>query len=387
MVNPSPPPKLTSKLSVFLSYRSVEARIADVLKQHLTHDFIGMIDVFLASDTTSIPAGSSWHAGILDGLHRADLHIVICSTVSVKCPWINYEAGAAAIQTTPIIPLCHSGLLPHQLPVPLSESEGGVITEATTLRRVYGRIANLIGSAIPDVDFDKFAEDFIVVQQQLSELMRNERGAASVVDAEPESIQRPRVICVTSPQFRDLGYANELSLVLGAFPEAIEHEFVHTSTDLKDALLDGKQKHIVHIAAFVCPRGGDIYFTPVSLPLGESAVGEPDLIRPEVLVPLLERAKTRLVVLGASASLVLGAQLLPVANVIAVRDMVSAKSMASWVETFYRTLMKEEPLPTAFKLATEVSQAPMRLYAQQRHVPTFTLDVSGEPAAVSYSPQ
>jgi hypothetical protein len=120
----------------------------------------------------------------------------------------------------------------------------------------------------------------------------------------------------------------------------------------------------------------------VGLPVGESAVDEPDLISPEVLVSLLENAKTRLVVLGASASLVLGAQLLSVANVIAVRDMVSARAMASWVETFYRTLMKQ-PLPAAFELATKVSQAPMRLYAQQRHVPSLKLGMSDRSAAVS----
>jgi hypothetical protein len=384
-VTSAPSPKLTSRLVVFLSYRSVEARFADVLKQHLIHDFIGMVEVFLASDTTSIPAGSSWHAQVLAGLQRADLHIVICSRFSVQCPWINYEAGAAAVRATPIVPLCHSGLLPHQLPVPLSESEGGVITDATTLQRVYGRIAELIGSSTPDVNFDRVAQEFGLVQQQLAEFMENEKAAADasnpMAGVEPELITRPRVICVTSPQFKELGYANELSLVLSAFPETIEHQFVQTSTDLKTLLLDGRQVHIVHIAAFVCPRGGDIYFTPVTLPLGDSAVEEPDLVSPEVLVSLLARARTRLVVLGASASLVLGAQLLPVANVIAVRDMVSARAMASWVETFYKTLMRE-PLPNAFELATHVSQAPMRLYAQQRHVPSLMLATHGAPAGV-----
>ena len=134
---------------------------------------------------------------------------------------------------------------------------------------------------------------------------------------------------------------------------------------------------IVHIAAFVCPRGGDLYFTPVTLPLGESAVEEADMVSPEVLVSLLKQAQTRLVVLGASASLVLGAQLLAVTNVIAVRDMVSAKAMASWVESFYRTLMKE-PLPRAFQLATEISQAPMKLYGQQRPIPPIQIEAAGQ---------
>jgi hypothetical protein len=269
--------------------------------------------------------------------------------------------------------------------VPLSESEGGIITDAVTLKRVYMRIAALIGSALPEVDFEKFAQDFVMIERQLGELMRHEKAAAEHAaharsGMEPESIKRPRVVCVTNPQFKELGYANELSLVLGAFPETIEHEFVLTSKDLKRVLLDGRQVHIVHIAAYVCPRGGDLYFTPVSLPLGASAVEDPDVVRPEALVSLLQKAKTRLVVLGASASLVLGAQLLPVTNVIAVRDMVSAKAMASWVETFYKMLMKE-PLPVAFELATEVSQAPMRLYAQQSQAPSLQLAVTGGPSS------
>lgn len=81
-------------------------------------------------------------------------------------------------------------------------------------------------------------------------------------------------------------------------------------------------------------------------------------------------------VLGGSASLVLAAQLLPVTNVIAARDMVSARAMASWVETFYKTLMRE-PLAAASELASHVSQAPMKLYAQQRHVPSMTVQLSG----------
>ncbi len=371
-------PKLASKLFIFLSYRSVEARFADVLKRNLTNDFIGMVEVFLASDTTSIPAGTKWHSRVLQGLSQSDLHIVVCSRFSVRCPWINYEAGAAALRGTPIVPLCHGGLLPHQLPVPLSESEGGVFTDASALQRLYTTVADLLGCGLPHVDFARYAEEFLGVQQQLSDLLADDelaQPASSGSDGEPEVIRRPHVVCVTSPQFRELGYANQLELVLGAFPDTIKHQFVLNSTDLQRVLLDGRVD-IVHIAAFVCPRGGDLYFTPVTLPLGESAVEEADLVSPEVLVSLLKQAHTRLVVLGASASLVLGVQLLPVTNVIAVRDMVSAKAMASWVETFYRTLMKE-PLHRAFQLATEISQAPMRLYGQNQ-IRSIQIETTGQ---------
>jgi hypothetical protein len=139
---------------------------------------------------------------------------------------------------------------------------------------------------------------------------------------------------------------------------------------LKKVLLE-EHIDIVHIAAFVCPRAGDLYFSQVELPAGEASGEQRDILSVAALVSLIRKAKTRLVVLGASASLVLGAQLLPVTNVIAARDMVSAMALASWVETFYKALTSE-PLAAAFKLATEVSQAPMVLYAQQRHDPSIT---------------
>jgi hypothetical protein len=46
-----------SKPSVFISHVSEEAQLASVLKTHLTSDFLGMLDVFVSSDTESILAG------------------------------------------------------------------------------------------------------------------------------------------------------------------------------------------------------------------------------------------------------------------------------------------------------------------------------------------
>src|ERR1041384_6150853 len=157
---------IASKLHIFLSYRSVEARFADVLKEHLIRDFIGLVDVFLASDTTSVAAGTRWLEEIVEGLRRSQLHVVICSRDSVQCPWINYEVGAAGVRGIPIIPICHSGLVPHQLPVPLSESESGVITDASWLQKIYQRIAGLIGSAVPAVDLAGYAAEFAELENQ-----------------------------------------------------------------------------------------------------------------------------------------------------------------------------------------------------------------------------
>lgn len=362
------PMGIVPKLHVFLSYRSVEARFADVLKVHLIRDFIGLVDVFLASDTTSVAAGKRWFEEVVEGLRRSQLHIVICSKGSVGRAWINYEVGAAGVRGIPVVPLCHGGLLPDQLPVPLSQSQGGVLTDAAALRKLYDRVAELIGSAVPQVDFEGYAAEFAEVETQAKAL-------ASMDDADPDMagsletvrIENPNVVCVTSPQFRELGYENQLQMVIDAFPKQLRHQFILSSADLQRVLLE-ERVDIVHIAAFVCPRAGDLYFSRVELPQGSAADGDIDRMSPEALATLIAKARTRLVVLGASASLVLGAQLLPVTNVIAVRDLVSPMAMASWVKIFYKALATDS-LAAAFKLARDLSQAPMWLYARQGLLP------------------
>jgi len=47
------------KLQIFLSHLTVESNLADALKRHLSRDFIGLVDVFVSSDRTSIPVGSN----------------------------------------------------------------------------------------------------------------------------------------------------------------------------------------------------------------------------------------------------------------------------------------------------------------------------------------
>jgi len=362
---------IVPRLHVFLSYCTVEAKFADVLKERLVQDFIGLVEVFLASDSTSIPAGAHWLEEVVEGLRKAQFQIIICSSYSISRPWINYEAGAARVRDIPIFPLCHSGLNPDQLPVPLSESEGGILTEASALEKLYLRIANLIGSSVPRVNFEDYIDSFKELEKELGEQRANIRNASAGGEgyrvSEPELIQNPQVLCVTSLQFRELGFANQLQMVVDAFPKNLKHEVVLNSIELSRILLR-ERIDIIHIAAFVCPRGGDLYFSSVELPLGKRNSEDPDIMKPEALVGLLKKARTRLVVLGGSESLVLATELLPIANVIAARDMVSAKAMARWVETFYQALATE-PLAAASEMASRVSQAPMRLYVQQRQVP------------------
>ena len=102
------------KLEVFVSHRTVEAKFADALRTHLSRDFIGIVNFFVSTDVTSVPAGSQWFDTLLAGLQRAHLLLVICSNESVGLPWINYETGGACARNVDVI--TRDGLF-HGLPI------------------------------------------------------------------------------------------------------------------------------------------------------------------------------------------------------------------------------------------------------------------------------
>jgi hypothetical protein len=360
-----------SKLEVFLSHLTVESKLADILKHHLSRDFIGLVNVFVSSDRTSIPVGSQWLSETILAMTKASAHIVLCSTESVKRPWINFESGAAQIRDIPIIPICHSGFTPAQMPVPLSTSEG-IEANAEGIKKLYDLISKMLGSELPEVDFDAFAKEIAIFEQEYREQHLEMIDSASG-EQSPEVIENPRVLCVSSQQFSKLGFENQLDTVLAAFPSDIAHERIYTSSELRERL--GSDKFdIVHIAAFVCPRTGDLFFSDVDTQTGKSTSSSIDVVPPDALSSLLEMAETQLVVITICESLVLAAALISVTNVVATSDMVSPKMMAAWVENFYG-ILQHKSVSQAFEFALKASRAPMRFYGRQSKASDFIFTV------------
>ena len=273
------------------------------------------------------------------------------------------RGGCAHLRGIPIIPLCHSGLTLAQLPVPLSEYEGLQISEPDALRSLYRTIADALGSDLPDIDFEVFARELVSLEVSYA-------AQRIVVNAQPaalenvEHIRNARALCISSPQFVQLGFENQLEIVLAAFPEVVPHQKVFSSTELRTAVSSDQKFDIVHIAAFVCPRSGDLYFSDVDLRSGARTTDHPDILAADALAALLELAEAKLVVIGSCDSIALGATLVNVCHVVAARDMVSANMMAAWVQGFY-TKLAQRSLVQALDYALKVSQAPMRFYARQ----------------------
>jgi hypothetical protein len=92
--------------------------------------------------------------------------------------------------------------------------------------------------------------------------------------------------------------------------------------------------------------------------------GQTDSVSAEALAMLFKDSDVRLVVIASGDSLALATTLLPVTNVVAPRDIVTAEGMARWVTTFYATL-KTKSLSSACSFAGVMSHVSMKLLTQQ----------------------
>jgi len=144
-----------ARAKIFISHISEEAELALTIKSSLANDFLGLVDVFASSDTASIAAGANWLEELEAALQDAKSLLVLCSKASLNRPWVNFEVGAAWIRKIPIIPICHSGIGPRDLPIPLSLLQGVRASDEAGLHRLYQHVAQLLACAVPQGSLPK----------------------------------------------------------------------------------------------------------------------------------------------------------------------------------------------------------------------------------------
>ena len=149
---------MTRKI-IFLSHISEEGSLASLIKDRLEADFLSLIEVFVSSDTRSIPPGDAWLKAVDQNLSQASALIVLASPESVRRPWITFETGAGWARKVPTIILCHSGMSPGVLPLPLGQLQSFQPSDLTRLQAMYGVIASVLGSATPNADLTSLSQD------------------------------------------------------------------------------------------------------------------------------------------------------------------------------------------------------------------------------------
>lgn len=154
-----------TKPIVFISHITEERELAHKVKKLIEDSFLGMMEVFVSSDETSISAGSRWLDNISEALGTCSIELILCSPKSIQRPWINFEAGAGWVRGIPVIPLCHSGMEPSKLPIPLNLLQSIKLSEISGLKLLIPVLSKAINSNEPKIDFSDFIKDVSLFEE------------------------------------------------------------------------------------------------------------------------------------------------------------------------------------------------------------------------------
>lgn len=162
---------------IFLSHIHEETNLAQTIQKAIEDEFSGFVEVFVSSDGRTIPAGANFLKRIEDGLINCVGAIYLISPISVKRNWINFELGAVWIRNSvsvkgggpeiPTIPICHSGITPGTLPMPLTNLSAIQANTSSQLELVFKSIQTAVGGkGSLKTNFDTLAQNVILFEKQ-----------------------------------------------------------------------------------------------------------------------------------------------------------------------------------------------------------------------------
>lgn len=342
-----------STKKIFVSHISSETELAQSLKHSLKKHFLGLLDIFVSSDKETIQAGTQWLEEVDVALKSADFQIVLCSKESVGRPWVNFEAGAAWIRGIPVIPLCHSGLRPNELPVPLGMLQAVECSQPESLCKLYDAIAKVLSVDIPEIDFQRLASELRELEKKYLQARR-----------EIETVENPRILCAASEYYSthsDIGFDADVRILETTFAKCVEVERKLTRKGLRSLLTNEHQKFdILHLVLPVNPDNGDLIFSPIDLSTHKPATLSPETMSAEAFAALLLESKTKLVVLATCNALLLGVEVAHVTNMAASDTTISQRAAEEWGECFYSLLAEGKSLFKAFEITKLQSDSPIR---------------------------
>lgn len=134
---------------VFISFIHEEEQYAEAVQKFITGVLGTDAEPFLSSDKFQVYAGERWLDRIVSELGRAKVAILMLSPVSVKRPWVNFEAGAAWVRNIVAIPVCYRGLKKDQLPRPYSSLQAVNLLMADDHEYLARSVAHHLGLPEP----------------------------------------------------------------------------------------------------------------------------------------------------------------------------------------------------------------------------------------------
>lgn len=174
---------IMSKPTIFISHIGEEKKIAIALKDFLDDKFLKNANIFVSSHDEGLTLGVDWFDTIKKSVKQCRLMILLCSPISITRPWVNFEAGAGWIKNIPVIPLCHSGMEPGKLPIPINKFQGAMLNNVADARKLFGEIARILNSAIPKIDEVEFAASIGKYENEIiqSQLIKDVSFVSSII--------------------------------------------------------------------------------------------------------------------------------------------------------------------------------------------------------------
>ena len=136
---------------VFVSHVEEDATVASKIKNWLEDNLLEGVEVFVSSDE-GIKPGDKWEERIIEKLKNCSIALIVCTQMSVRQPWVNFEAGGALVKGARVIPLCYHGQRKETLPRPLSSLEALDLSEQNDVSKLLKIIAEEAGLRAPEID-------------------------------------------------------------------------------------------------------------------------------------------------------------------------------------------------------------------------------------------
>ena len=140
------------KPTIFVSHINDEAEVAIWIKKSISKLLLGGVQFFVSSDRTAIIGGDRWLNKMEEALRDAPIVLVLCSSRSVQRPWVNFEAGGAWIAGKRVVPICHAGMRPPDLPEPLKSLQAYNLLQEQDFQDLVALLASEAGLEKPDFD-------------------------------------------------------------------------------------------------------------------------------------------------------------------------------------------------------------------------------------------
>ena len=167
---------------VFISHIHDEAQVAIWLEKSISKLLLGGVEFFVSSDRQAIVGGDRWLDKIENALKNASVLLFLCSKRSVLRPCVNFEAGGAWIAGKRVVPVCHAGMEPINLPEPIKSLQAYNLNKARDFQNLVELLANQAGLNMPEFEPVKILTDLPRISMEAP----TEISSGLVVDAQSE---------------------------------------------------------------------------------------------------------------------------------------------------------------------------------------------------------